>query len=249
MTSIQTEQATSRVVLITGGSRGIGLATARWFRANGDRVAVTSRTGVQDTELTSDPDFMSIICDITERDELETAFVRIEDTWGPVEVLIANAGITRDGLSIKMSSDSWDSVIAVNLTAAFTTAQRALTKMLRLRRGRVIFISSVSAFMGTPGQANYAASKAGQIGLARVLAAEVASRSITVNVVAPGLVATDMLNDMPSEYLEQVTSTVPLKRIAQPQEVASLVGYLASPAASYITGAVIPIDGGLSMGN
>ena len=183
-----------RVVLVTGGSRGIGLACAEWFLANGDRVAVTSRTGSTERDLGAGPDrFLSLTCDVTDPVHVDEAFGAVEAAWGPVEVLVANAGVTRDTLALRMTEEAWSDVIDTNLTAVFRVTKRALTKMLRLHRGRVIMMSSVGAFIGSAGQANYAASKAGLVGMARSLAREVASRSITVNVVAPGLVETHML--------------------------------------------------------
>jgi len=239
----------ARVVLVTGGSRGIGLACAEWFLANGDRVAITSRTGTTDYDLGAGPDrFLSLTCDVTEPEQVEAAFRAIEEVWGPVEVLVANAGVTRDTLALRMTEDAWSEVIDTNLTAVFRVTKRALTKMLRLHRGRVIMMSSVGAFIGSAGQANYAASKAGLVGMARSLAREVASRSITVNVVAPGLVETNMLAELAEATLADFTARVPLGRVARPGEVAGVVGFLASDEAGYVTGVVLPVDGGLAMG-
>jgi 3-oxoacyl-[acyl-carrier protein] reductase len=235
-----------RVVLITGGSRGIGLACARWFLAQGDRVAVTSRSGGAE-EGPADR-FLSLTCDVTDPEQVEAAFTAIEAQWGPVEVLVANAGITRDTLILRMSDDAWSEVIDTNLTGVFRVTKRAVAKMLRLRRGRIILLSSVGAFVGLPGQANYAASKAGLVGMARSLAREVASRSITINVVAPGLVGTDMLAELGEARTAEFATQVPLGRIAQPEEIATAVGFLASEGAGYITGVVLPVDGGLGMG-
>ena len=244
-----TLDAQGRVVLVTGGSRGIGLACAKWFLANGDRVAITSRTGSTEHDLGHGPDrFLSIACDMTDAVQVDDAFVTIEAAWGPVEVLVANAGVTRDTLILRMTEDAWSEVIDTNLTAVFRVTKRALTKMIRLRRGRVIMMSSVGAFIGSAGQANYAASKAGLVGMARSLAREVASRSITVNVVAPGLVETHMLSELGEAKLAEFAAQVPLGRVAQPDEVAVVVGFLASDGAGYITGAVLPVDGGLAMG-
>jgi len=238
-----------RVVLVTGGSRGIGLACAEWFLANGDRVAITSRTGATEHDLGADPDhFLSLTADVCRQDEVEAAFATIEEAWGPVEVLVANAGITRDTLALRMSDDAWAEVIDTNLTAAFRVTRRALAKMIRLHRGRVVLMSSVGAFVGSAGQANYAASKAGLVGMGRSLAREVASRSITVNVVAPGLVETRMLAGLAESTRAGFAAQVPLGRVAAPAEVAGVVGFLASDAAGYITGAVLPVDGGLAMG-
>jgi 3-oxoacyl-[acyl-carrier protein] reductase len=249
------EAAGGRVVLVTGGSRGIGLACARWFLAQGDRVAVTSRSGVVEEAADSEPgsgsadaNLLSLACDVTDPDQVEAAFATIEETWGPVEVLVANAGITRDTLVLRMSDEAWSEVIATNLTGVFRTTKRALGKMIRQRRGRVIMVSSVGAYIGSAGQANYAASKAGLIGMARSMAREVASRSITVNVIAPGLVETNMLAALGEKQMNEFGAQVPLGRLAQPEEIAEAVGFLASAGAAYITGAVLPVDGGLGMG-
>jgi 3-oxoacyl-[acyl-carrier protein] reductase len=237
-----------RVVLVTGGSRGIGLAVARWFLARGDRVAVTSRSGKIEQDGIESDRLLSLKCDVTEREQVGAAFDAIEEAWGPVEVLVANAGVTRDMLVLRMSEDAWSEVIDTNLSGTFWVAKRALAKMIRLHRGRVILISSVGGFIGSPGQANYAASKAGLVGMARSMAREVASRSITVNVVAPGLVETNMLAALGEERVGEFQSQVPMGRVAQPDEIAEAVGFLASTGASYITGAVLPVDGGLGMG-
>jgi 3-oxoacyl-[acyl-carrier protein] reductase len=249
-----TEQAmqeadNGRVVLVTGGTRGIGLACARWFLAAGDRVAVTSRSGTIEGDLGPDPSKVLVLsCDVTEPEQVDAAFAAIEQGWGPVEVLVANAGITRDTLVLRMSEDAWSEVIDTNLTGTFRTVKRALTKMIRLHRGRIILVSSVGAFMGSAGQANYAASKAGLVGMARAVAQEVASRTITVNVIAPGLVETNMLAALGEEKVREFGAQVPLGRVAQPEEIAEAVGFLASAGAGYITGAVLPVDGGLAMG-
>ncbi len=236
-----------RVVLVTGGSRGIGMACARWFLGNGDRVAVTSRSGETDDADVPGPDrFLSLPCDVTNQTHIDAAFVAIEEAWGPVEVLVANAGITRDTLVLRMSDDAWSEVIDTNLTGVFRVARRALAKMIRLRRGRVIMVSSVGGFIGSAGQANYAASKAGLVGMARSMAREVASRSITVNVIAPGLVETNMLAALGEEHMRAFEAQVPLGRVARPEEIAEAIGFLASDGAAYITGAVLPVDGGMT---
>ena len=243
------DPARGRVVLVTGGSRGIGLACAKWFLTRGDRVAVTSRTGAVEDRLDAGTDrFMSLTCDVTDPEQVTAAYSAIEEAWGPVEVLVANAGITRDTLVLRMSEEAWSEVIDTNLTAVFRVAKRALTKMIRLHRGRVIMISSVGAFIGSAGQANYAASKAGLVGMARSMAREVASRSITVNVVAPGLVETNMLAALGEERMREIRAQVPLGRVARAEEVAEAVGFLASAGAGYVTGVVLPVDGGLAMG-
>jgi 3-oxoacyl-[acyl-carrier protein] reductase len=240
-----------RVVLVTGGSRGIGQACAEWFLARGDRVAVTSRSG----ELELDPGkgeasdrLLALACDVKDVSQVEAAFAAVEAAWGPVEILVANAGITRDTLVLRMDDEAWSDVLDTNLSGAFRVARRAMAKMIRLRRGRILFISSVGAFIGSPGQANYAASKAGLVGMARSMAREVASRSITVNVIAPGLVETNMLAALGEERRTEFAGQVPLGRVARPDEVAEAVGFLASAGAAYITGAVLPVDGGLAMG-
>jgi len=238
-----------RVVMVTGGTRGIGLACARWFLSRGDRVAVTSRSGVVEEAVVADPDqLLSLTCDVSDPDQVQAAFAAVEEAWSPVEVLVANAGITRDTLVLRMTDEAWSDVIDTNLSGAFRVTKRALSKMIRLHRGRVIMISSVGAYIGSPGQANYAASKAGLVGMARSMAREVASRSITVNVVAPGLVETNMLAALGEERMREFEAQVPLGRVARPDEIAEAVGFLASDGAAYITGAVLPVDGGLGMG-
>jgi NAD(P)-dependent dehydrogenase (short-subunit alcohol dehydrogenase family) len=231
-----------RVVLVTGGNRGIGLATARAFAALGDQVAVTHRKEPVEG-------FLSVRCDVTSVAEVNAAFNLVEDRLGPVEVLVSNAGITRDGLLLQMSEDAFTSVIDTNLVGAYRVTKRAAPKMIRARQGRIILISSVSGLSGSGGQANYAASKAGLVGFARSLAREIGSRKITVNVVAPGFVETDMTASLPEARTSELLAQIPLKRIARPDEVAGVVTWLASDAASYVTGAVIPVDGGLGMGH
>ncbi len=238
-----------RVVLVTGGTRGIGWATAKWFLDHGDRVAVTSRSGAIEEDAGSGADrLLALACDVTDPDQVSAAFDTIEERWGPVEVLVANAGVTRDTLVLRMGEDAWSEVIDTNLSGVFRVTKRALAKMIRLHRGRVIMVSSVGAFIGSPGQANYAASKAGLVGMARSMAREVASRSITVNVIAPGLVETNMLAALGEERRTEFQSQVPLGRVARPEEIAEAIGFLASSGAGYITGAVLPVDGGLGMG-
>ena len=239
----------SRVVLVTGGSRGIGAACASWFVANGDRVAVTYRSDpAPEPPAGADDRFLAVRCDVTVAEQVEDAYRAVEERWGPVEVLVANAGITRDTLVVRMGEDAWHDVIETNLTGAFRVAKRAVARMLRLHEGRIVFVSSVGAFVGLPGQANYAASKAGLVGMARALAREVASRHITVNVVAPGVVETDMTDALGPTRVAELASRVPLGRVGAPADVAGVVGFLASDAAAYVTGAVLPVDGGLGMG-
>jgi 3-oxoacyl-[acyl-carrier protein] reductase len=232
-----------RSVLVTGGNRGIGRAIAEAFLAGGDRVAVTTRSGGAPEGA------LDVRCDITDAAAVDAAFAQIEEAHGPVEVLVANAGITADTLILRMSDDDWDSVIATNLTGSFRLAKRAAKGMLRLRRGRIVFISSVVGLLGSAGQVNYAASKAGLVGMARSLARELGSRSITANVVAPGFVETDMTAVLTDEQRTRIKDQVPLGRYATPDEVASAVTWLASDGAAYVTGAVIPVDGGLGMGH
>jgi len=233
----------SRVVLVTGGSRGIGLACAQRFAALGDRVAITHRTG-------SAPDgVFGVECEITSTESVDAAFSAVEAELGPVEILVSNAGVTRDGLLLRMSEDAFTSVIDTNLTAAYRVTKRAAQGMLRARRGRIILVSSVVGMLGSAGQANYAASKAGLVGFARSVARELGSRSITVNVVAPGPVSTDMTAALDEARLAELTSAVPLGRMATPDEVAGVVAFLASDDAAYITGAIIPVDGGLGLGH
>jgi 3-oxoacyl-[acyl-carrier protein] reductase len=232
-----------RSVLVTGGNRGIGRAIAEAFLAQGDKVAVTTRNG-------GAPDgTLDLRCDITDPDAVEGAFKAAEEAHGPVEVLVANAGITKDTLVLRMSEADWASVIDTNLTGSFRLAKRAAKGMLRLRRGRIIFISSVVGLLGSPGQVNYAASKAGLVGMARSLARELGSRSITANVVAPGYVETDMTAVLTDEQQAAIKGQVPLQRYAAPAEVAAAVTWLAGDGAAYVTGAVIPVDGGLGMGH
>jgi 3-oxoacyl-[acyl-carrier protein] reductase len=233
----------SRSVLVTGGNRGIGLAIARAFLAAGDKVAITYRSG-------EPPEgFLAVKCDVTDQASVDAAFEEIEATNGPVEVLVANAGITKDTLVLRMSDDEWSSVIDTNLTGSFRVAKRAAKGMLRLRRGRIIFISSVVGLLGSAGQVNYAASKSGLVGMARSLARELGSRGITANVVAPGFVETDMTDELPDDLKAKYKEQIPLGRMASSEEIASSVVFLASEGAAYITGAVVPVDGGLGMGH
>ena len=228
---------------MTGGNRGIGRAIAEAFAANGDQVAVTYRSGEPPEGM------LGVRCDVTDPEEVEAAFAVVEEAHGPVEVLVANAGITKDTLLLRMDDEAWASVIDTNLTGSFRVAKRAAKGMLRLRRGRIIFISSVVGLLGSAGQVNYAASKAGLVGMARSLARELGSRSITANVVAPGFVETEMTAVLPEEKKAEYKKQIPLGRYATTEEVASVVQWLASDGAAYVTGAVIPVDGGLGMGH
>ncbi len=233
----------SRVVLITGGSRGIGLACAEKFASLGDKVAVTYNSSPPP------PQFFGVKCDVTNADEVDAAFTAVEEHFGPVEILVSNAGITKDTLLLRMSESDFASVIDANLTAAFRVVKRATPKMLKARSGRIILMSSVVGLLGSAGQANYAASKAGLVGFARSLARELGPRNITVNVVSPGPVATDMTAALGEDRLKELTDAVPLNRMASPEEIAGVVAFLASQDGGYITGAVIPVDGGLGMGH
>jgi 3-oxoacyl-[acyl-carrier protein] reductase len=230
-------------VLVTGGNRGIGRAIAEAFVAAGDKVAVTYRSGdVPDGVL-------GVKCDVTDSAAVDAAFADAEAAHGPVEVVVANAGITRDTLLLRMSDEDFTEVLDTNLTGAFRVAKRGAKSMLRQRRGRIIFISSVVGLLGSPGQVNYAASKAGLIGMARSMARELGTRSITANVVAPGFILTAMTADLPEERQQQILASVPLARYGQSAEVAGVCLFLAGEHAAYITGAVIPVDGGLGMGH
>ena len=233
---------TPRSVLVTGGSRGIGLATARALAAAGHRVAVTHRSGAPEG-------LFGVACDVTSTEQVDAAFTAVEAEHGPVEVLVANAGITDDQLLLRMSEESFTRVLDANLTGSYRVAKRASRGMLKARWGRLVFVSSVVGLSGGAGQANYAASKAGLVGLARSLARELGSRSITSNVVAPGFVDTDMTAGLSDARKAELVATVPLGRTASADEVAAVIAFLASDASSYITGAVLPVDGGLGMGH
>ena len=232
----------SRTVLVTGGNRGIGLAIARAFAANGDNVAVTHRSSGPPEGL------FGVQCDVTSTEQVDAAFAAVEERFGPVQVLVSNAGMTDDTLLLRMGEDSFQQVLDANLTGAYRVAKRAAQGMLRARSGRMIFISSVIAFYGAPGQANYAASKAGLIGLARSIARELGSRNITANVLAPGFIDTDMTAELSEARRAEVLAGIPLKRYGSADEVAGAALFLASEAASYVTGAVLPVDGGVAMG-
>jgi len=233
----------ARTVLVTGGNRGIGLAIAQAFAKQGDRVAVTHRGSNVPADL------YGVTCDITDPEAVDAAFTTIEAELGAVEVLVANAGITADTLLMRMSEEQFGRVVDTNLTGAWRCAKRASTKMLRARWGRLIFISSVVGLYGGAGQANYAASKAGLVGLARSITRELGSRNITANVVAPGFIATDMTAALPEKRQAEILAAIPAGRLATPEEVAAAVTWLAGDTAGYISGAVIPVDGGLGMGH
>ena len=232
-----------RSVLVTGGNRGIGLTIARAFADQGDKVAVTHRGSGAPEGL------VGVRCDVTDGAEVDAAFAAAEEAHGPVEVLVSNAGITDDALLLRMSEEQFTRVLDANLTGAYRVAKRAAKGMLRLRRGRMVFISSVVGLSGAPGQVNYAASKAGLVGVARSVARELGSRSITANVVAPGYVDTEMTAELTDARRTEIMKSIPLRRQASPEEVAAAVTWLASEQAGYVTGAVIPVDGGLGMGH
>ncbi|MGC3863198.1 3-oxoacyl-ACP reductase FabG [Micromonospora chersina] len=233
----------ARTVLVTGGNRGIGLAIAQAFAKQGDRVAVTHRSGDAPAGL------FGVRCDVTDAESVDAAFAAIEAELGPVEVLVANAGITDDTLLLRMSEEQFTRVLDTNLTGAFRVAKRASTKMLRAKWGRMIFISSVVGLAGGAGQVNYAASKAGLVGVARSITRELGSRNITANVVAPGFIDTDMTAVLSEERRAEIRKSIPAGRMASPDEVAAAVTWLASDGAAYVSGAVIPVDGGLGMGH
>jgi 3-oxoacyl-[acyl-carrier protein] reductase len=233
-----------RNVVVTGGNRGIGLAIARAFAAAGDNVLITHRSGEPPEGL------KGVRCEVTDTASVDAAFTEAEQIFGgPVEVLVANAGITKDTLLMRMTDEEFESVIDTNLTGAFRCTRRAATGMIRKRRGRIILISSVVGLYGSPGQTNYAASKAGLVGLARSISRELGGRGITANVVAPGFIETEMTEVLPEEQKKAYLANIPAGRFATPEEVAEVVRFVASDAAAYITGAVIPVDGGLGMGH
>ena len=233
----------SAIALVTGGNRGIGSAIAKSLKAAGYTVVVTYRSGSAPTE------FDSVQMDVTSTESVDAGFSLIEEKWGLPEIVVCNAGITKDTLSMRMSDEDFADVIDANLTGAFRTARRATKGLLKLKRGRLIFIGSVVGLSGSAGQVNYSASKAGLVGMARSFARELGSRGITANVVAPGFVETDMTATLDEKRREEIAKSVPLQRFCSAEEIADVVTFLASPQASYITGAVIPVDGGLGMGH
>ncbi|KQU29169.1 3-oxoacyl-ACP reductase FabG1 [Rhodococcus sp. Leaf233] len=233
----------ARSVLVTGGNRGIGLAIAQRLSADGHKVAVTHRGSRAPDGL------LGVVCDVTDSDSVDAAFKEVEEKHGPVEVLVANAGITDDTLLMRMTEEQFQRVIDANLTGAFRVAKRANRAMLRARWGRMIFLSSVVAMAGGPGQINYAASKAGVIGMARSITRELGSRSITANVVSPGFIETDMTAELSDDLRGKAKEYIPLQRLGQPEDVAAVVSFLAGPDSSYVSGAVIPVDGGMGMGH
>lgn len=241
---MSTTEFTPRSVLVTGGNRGIGLAIAQRLAADGHKVAVTHRGSGAPEGL------FGVQCDVTDNDSVEAAFKTVAEHQGPVEVVVANAGVTEDTLLMRMSVESFEKVINANLTGAFRVTKAATRDMLKKRWGRFIYLGSVVGLMGTPGQANYASSKAGVIGLARSVTRELGARNVTANVIAPGLIDTDMTRELPAEYVEgAVKQAIPAKRMGQPEEVAAVVSFLASDDSAYVSGNVINVDGGLGMGH
>ena len=233
----------SSLALVTGGNRGIGLAIAQSLSKAGHRVVVTYRSGDAPSE------FLAVKMDVTSSESVETAFAEIEEKWGTPEVIVANAGITKDGLVLRMSDEDFEDVVNANLTGAFRVARRATKGLLKLKRGRLIFIGSVVGGVGAAGQVNYAASKSGLLGMARSFARELGSRGITANVVAPGFVETDMTATLDEKRRDEIAKSVPLGRFCSADEIAKVVTFVASADAGYITGALIPVDGGLGMGH
>ena len=232
-----------RVVLVTGASRGIGRTIAEEFIAAGHKVAVTSRNGEAPEGA------LAVAADVTDTASIDAAFTKVEDELGPVEIVVANAGITKDNLLMRMDDEEFGAVIDTNLTGAFRTVKRGITSMIRAKYGRIVLISSVSGLLGVAGQANYSSSKAGLVGLARSITRELGSRGITANVVAPGFIRTDMTDELPEKQQKEYLAQIPAKRFAEAEEVARVVRWVASDEAAYISGAVIPVDGGLGMGH
>jgi 3-oxoacyl-[acyl-carrier protein] reductase len=237
------DMTTARTVLVSGGNRGIGFAIAERFIADGHRVAVTARSGKGPNGS------LTVVADVTDGESLDSAIATVEAELGPIEVVVANAGITKDMLLLRMTDDDFETVIDTNLTGSFRLVKRAIKSMMKQRFGRVIFISSVVGLYGSPGQINYSASKSALVGFARSLTRELGGRGITANVVAPGFIETDMTASLPEDQQTEYKRNIPAGRFAQPSEVASAVAWLASDDAAYISGAVIPVDGGLGMGH
>ena len=233
----------ARSVLVTGGNRGIGLAVARAMAADGDAVTVTYRSGEPPEGLAG------VRCDVTDTASVDAAFAEVEKAQGPVEVLVANAGVTRDQLLMRMSDEEWDAVVETNLKGAFRVVRRASKGMIRLKKGRIVLIGSVVGLYGSPGQVNYAATKSGLVGIARSVTRELGTRGITANVVAPGFVETDMTAVLPEDRKAAYVAAIPAGRFGQVDDIATAVRFVASDAAGYISGAVIPVDGGLGMGH
>ena len=233
----------SSIALVTGGNRGIGLAIAHSLKAAGHDVVVTHRSG------TPPQGFKSVLMDVTSTESVDAGFASIEEQWGSPEIIVANAGITKDGLVMRMSDEDFESVIDANLTGAFRVARRATKGLLKLKRGRLIFVGSVVGAVGSAGQVNYSSSKAGLVGMARSFARELGSRGITANVIAPGFVETDMTATLDEKRRAEIAGSVPLGRFCSAEEIADVVTFIASPQASYISGALIPVDGGLGMGH
>jgi len=244
---------TARTALVTGASRGIGRAVAYALAEDGHRVACLSATDrAKETQRELEAaghEALAVLADVRDGDAVDAAFTDIEAAFGPVEILVNNAGVTADGLVARMSDEHWARVLDTNLTGAFHTIRRATPKLMRARWGRIVNVASVSAYAGAPGQANYAAAKAGLVGLTRAVARELASRQVTCNVVAPGPIVTDMTGALPAEWRTTMEATVPLGRLGDPADVAALVAFVCSEAAGYVTGAVLPVDGGLGMGH
>jgi len=249
-----TTTETPRTALVTGGSGGIGRAVAVALAREGHRVAVgfsSSEEGAAKTAIDVEAvggEAMTVRVDVTDPQSVDAGFGAVESAWGPIGVLVNNAGVTGDGLILRMSDEQWATVLRTNLDGSFHVIRRALPAMVKARRGRIVNVGSVAGILGSAGQANYAAAKAGLIGLTRSVAREMASRQITCNLVAPGPIATAMLDALPDSRRDELAASVPLGRLGQPEEVAAAVAYLCSDAAAYITGAVIPVDGGMGMG-
>jgi 3-oxoacyl-[acyl-carrier protein] reductase len=233
----------ARSVLVTGGNRGIGLAIARAMVEDGDAVTVTHRSGEPPAGL------KGVICEITDADSVKAAIAQVEADQGPIEVLVANAGVTRDTLLMRMSDDDWDTVVDTNLGGTFRCVRGVSKSMIKARRGRIILVGSVVGLMGAPGQVNYAATKSGLVGMARAITRELGGRGITANVVAPGFIDTDMTAALPDKLRDEYLGRIPAGRFGNVDEIAATVRFLASDAAAYITGAVIPVDGGIGMGH